>query len=37
MKHFAGIVKKAKPVNGRDLVLKASNIGGDVRIKYEAR
>ncbi|PON89904.1 Glycosyl transferase [Trema orientale] len=34
-KHFADIVKKAKPVNGGDLVLKTSNIGGDVRIKYE--
>lgn len=35
MKHFADIVKKAKPVQGKDLVLKASNIGGDVRIKYK--
>ncbi|PON75240.1 Glycosyl transferase [Parasponia andersonii] len=34
-KHFADSVKKAKPVNGGDLVLKTSNIAGDVRIKYE--
>ncbi|KAJ1379376.1 Glycosyl transferase, family 13 [Sesbania bispinosa] len=33
--HFANIVKKAKPVFGADLVLKAYNIDGDVRIRYE--
>ncbi|XP_061355719.1 alpha-1,3-mannosyl-glycoprotein 2-beta-N-acetylglucosaminyltransferase [Gastrolobium bilobum] len=32
--HFANIVKKAKPVYGADMVLKAYNINGDVRIKY---
>uniref|UniRef100_A0A803NJ33 Alpha-1,3-mannosyl-glycoprotein 2-beta-N-acetylglucosaminyltransferase n=1 Tax=Cannabis sativa TaxID=3483 RepID=A0A803NJ33_CANSA len=35
VKYFADIVKKAKPLHGRDLVLKASNIGGDVCVKYE--
>ncbi|KAM1003339.1 hypothetical protein ACFX2C_003676 [Malus domestica] len=34
LKHFADIVKKAKPIHGSDLVLKARNIGGDVRIQY---
>lgn len=34
VKHFAEMVKKAKPVHGNDIVLKVSNIGGDVRIKY---
>ncbi|CAB4291017.1 unnamed protein product [Prunus armeniaca] len=34
IKHFADIVKKAKPIRGTDLVLKARNIGGDVRIQY---
>ncbi|KAK4258434.1 hypothetical protein QN277_004886 [Acacia crassicarpa] len=34
-KHFSDIVRKAKPVHGADLVLKAHNIDGDVRIKYE--
>ncbi|XP_027356681.1 alpha-1,3-mannosyl-glycoprotein 2-beta-N-acetylglucosaminyltransferase isoform X1 [Abrus precatorius] len=33
--HFANIVKKAKPVYGADMVLKAYNIDGDVRIKYK--
>ncbi|KAK7409736.1 hypothetical protein VNO78_00005 [Psophocarpus tetragonolobus] len=33
--HFANIVKKATPVYGADLVLKAYNIDGDVRIKYK--
>ncbi|RDX61027.1 Alpha-1,3-mannosyl-glycoprotein 2-beta-N-acetylglucosaminyltransferase, partial [Mucuna pruriens] len=32
--HFANIVKKATPVYGADMVLKAYNIDGDVRIKY---
>ncbi|KAK9944399.1 hypothetical protein M0R45_009969 [Rubus argutus] len=34
IKHFADIVKKAKPVHGADLVLKARNIAGDVRVQY---
>lgn len=34
VKHFAEMVKKAKPVHGNDIVLKVSNIRGDVRIKY---
>ncbi|KAI9123906.1 hypothetical protein K1719_005206 [Acacia pycnantha] len=34
-KHFSDIVRKAKPVYGTDLVLKAHNIDGDVRIKYK--
>lgn len=34
VKHFAEMVKNAKPVHGNDIVLKVSNIGGDVRIKY---
>uniref|UniRef100_A0A6N2LKX8 Alpha-1,3-mannosyl-glycoprotein 2-beta-N-acetylglucosaminyltransferase n=1 Tax=Salix viminalis TaxID=40686 RepID=A0A6N2LKX8_SALVM len=33
-KHFADIVRKAKPVHGTDAVLKAYNIEGDVRIQY---
>uniref|UniRef100_A0A7N2N141 Alpha-1,3-mannosyl-glycoprotein 2-beta-N-acetylglucosaminyltransferase n=2 Tax=Quercus lobata TaxID=97700 RepID=A0A7N2N141_QUELO len=34
-KHFGDMVKKAKPVRGTDVVLKAYNIDGDVRIQYE--
>ena len=34
-KHFADIVKNAKAVHGADLVLKAHNIDGDVRINYK--
>ncbi|MCD7464014.1 hypothetical protein HAX54_051912 [Datura stramonium] len=34
VKHFADLVKEAKPVHGADAVLKAFNIDGDVRIKY---
>ncbi|KAJ6905581.1 alpha-1,3-mannosyl-glycoprotein 2-beta-N-acetylglucosaminyltransferase isoform X2 [Populus alba x Populus x berolinensis] len=34
-KHFADIVRKAKPIQGTDAVLKASNIEGDVRIQYK--
>ncbi|KAI5315260.1 hypothetical protein L3X38_044436 [Prunus dulcis] len=34
IKHFADIVKKAKPIRGTDLVLKARNIGGDIRVQY---
>ncbi|KHN33644.1 alpha-1,3-mannosyl-glycoprotein 2-beta-N-acetylglucosaminyltransferase-like [Glycine soja] len=33
--HFANVIKKATPVYGADMVLKASNIDGDVRIKYK--
>lgn len=33
--HFANNVKKAKPVSGADVVQKAYNIDGDVRIKYK--
>lgn len=33
--HFANVIKKATPVYGADMVLKAYNIDGDVRIKYE--
>ncbi|XP_057436639.1 alpha-1,3-mannosyl-glycoprotein 2-beta-N-acetylglucosaminyltransferase [Lotus japonicus] len=33
--YFANNVKTAKPVFGADMVLKASNIDGDVRIKYK--
>ncbi|XP_024017655.1 alpha-1,3-mannosyl-glycoprotein 2-beta-N-acetylglucosaminyltransferase isoform X2 [Morus notabilis] len=35
VKHFADVVRKAKPIHGNDIVLKVSNIVGDVRIKYE--
>ncbi|XP_028792856.1 alpha-1,3-mannosyl-glycoprotein 2-beta-N-acetylglucosaminyltransferase isoform X2 [Neltuma alba] len=35
IKHFSDLVRKAKPVYGADLVLKAYNIDGDVRIKYK--
>ncbi|KAJ6671819.1 ALPHA-13-MANNOSYL-GLYCOPROTEIN 2-BETA-N-ACETYLGLUCOSAMINYLTRANSFERASE-RELATED [Salix viminalis] len=34
-KHFADIVRKAKPIQGTDAVLKAYNIEGDVRIQYK--
>ncbi|WJZ91463.1 hypothetical protein VitviT2T_010530 [Vitis vinifera] len=33
-RHFADMVKNAKPVYGADVVLKAYNIDGDVRIQY---
>ncbi|KAG5033576.1 hypothetical protein AAZX31_04G000400 [Glycine max] len=33
--HFANVIKKATPVYGADMVLKASNIDGNVRIKYK--
>ncbi|PNX94997.1 alpha-1,3-mannosyl-glycoprotein 2-beta-N-acetylglucosaminyltransferase-like protein [Trifolium pratense] len=33
--HFANNIKKAKPVSGADIVQKAHNIDGDVRIKYK--
>ncbi|KAL7207673.1 hypothetical protein ACSBR1_029593 [Camellia fascicularis] len=35
LKHFVDMVKKAKPVNGADAVLKACNIDGDVRVHYK--
>lgn len=34
VKHFADMVKNARPVSGIDAVLKAYNIDGDVRIQY---
>ncbi|CAL1399323.1 unnamed protein product [Linum trigynum] len=34
-KHFAEIVRNAKLVRGKDAVLKAFNIVGDVRIQYQ--
>ncbi|XP_065630463.1 alpha-1,3-mannosyl-glycoprotein 2-beta-N-acetylglucosaminyltransferase [Quercus suber] len=34
-KYFGDMVKKAKPVRGTDVVLKAYNIDGDVRIQYK--
>ncbi|CAL5376890.1 unnamed protein product [Camellia sinensis] len=35
VKHFADMVKKAKPVYGVDAVLKAYNIDGDVCVHYK--
>lgn len=35
MKFFADILKKAKSIQGTDVVLKAYNIDGDVRIQYK--
>ncbi|KAF8405562.1 hypothetical protein HHK36_010469 [Tetracentron sinense] len=37
IRHFANIVSNAKPVHGTDVVLKAYNIDGDVRIQYKAQ
>jgi hypothetical protein len=34
MKFFANILEKAKSIEGTDVVLKAYNIDGDVRIQY---
>ncbi|KAI3717414.1 hypothetical protein L1987_69014 [Smallanthus sonchifolius] len=34
VKHFANLLKNAKPLFGNDLVLKTNNINGDVRIHY---
>lgn len=34
VKHFADMVKSAKPLYGNDLVLKTNNVNGDVRIQY---
>ncbi|XP_042509610.1 alpha-1,3-mannosyl-glycoprotein 2-beta-N-acetylglucosaminyltransferase [Macadamia integrifolia] len=33
--HFAAMVSNAKPIHGTDVVLKAYNIDGDVRIPYK--
>ncbi|KAK3421204.1 hypothetical protein EUGRSUZ_H04989 [Eucalyptus grandis] len=35
IKHFAAILKDAKPIYGADAVLKASNIQGDVCVQYK--
>ncbi|XP_059654139.1 alpha-1,3-mannosyl-glycoprotein 2-beta-N-acetylglucosaminyltransferase isoform X3 [Cornus florida] len=35
VKHFADMVKNAKPIYGTDAVLKANNIDGDLRIQYK--
>ncbi|CAI9104839.1 OLC1v1003611C1 [Oldenlandia corymbosa var. corymbosa] len=37
VKHFAAMVKNAKPVQGTDVALKARNIDGDVRIQYNSQ
>ncbi|KAJ4865733.1 3-mannosyl-glycoprotein 2-beta-N-acetylglucosaminyltransferase [Raphanus sativus] len=34
-KYFSGLVRQARPIQGPDLVLKAQNIKGDVRIRYK--
>ncbi|CAL9228694.1 unnamed protein product [Arabidopsis halleri] len=34
-KYFSGLVRQARPIQGSDLVLKAQNIKGDVRIRYK--
>ena len=34
VKHFAELVKSAKPLYGSDLLLKTINVDGDVRIQY---
>lgn len=34
VKHFAALVKSAKPLFGTDLVMKTNNVDGDVRIRY---
>lgn len=34
VKHFAELVKSAKPLYGNDLLLKTINVDGDVRIQY---
>ncbi|KAI3729002.1 hypothetical protein L6452_17648 [Arctium lappa] len=34
VKHFADLVRSAKPLNGTDLLLKTNNVDGDVRIQY---
>lgn len=35
LNYFAGLIKKAIPVSGNDLVLKTNNVDGDVRIMYK--
>ncbi|XP_043711045.1 alpha-1,3-mannosyl-glycoprotein 2-beta-N-acetylglucosaminyltransferase isoform X3 [Telopea speciosissima] len=35
LRHFADMVSNAKPIHGTDVVLKAYNIDGDVRIPYK--
>ncbi|XP_057500716.1 alpha-1,3-mannosyl-glycoprotein 2-beta-N-acetylglucosaminyltransferase-like [Actinidia eriantha] len=35
IKHFASMVKNARPVYGTDAVFKASKIDGDVRVQYK--
>ncbi|KAK2633097.1 hypothetical protein EUGRSUZ_L00584 [Eucalyptus grandis] len=35
IRHFAAILKNAKPIYGADAVLKASNVQGDVRVQYK--
>lgn len=34
-KHFSRLVRQARPIQGSDLVLKAQNMKGDVRIRYK--
>lgn len=34
LKYFSGLVKRATPINGADAVVKANDVGGDVRIQY---
>nr|GEU36846.1 alpha-1,3-mannosyl-glycoprotein 2-beta-N-acetylglucosaminyltransferase isoform X1 [Tanacetum cinerariifolium] len=34
VKHFAELVKSAKPLYGSDLLLKTINVDGDVRVQY---
>lgn len=35
LSYFAGLVKRATPVPGNDIILKIRNIEGDVRIQYK--
>ncbi|KAF9589869.1 hypothetical protein IFM89_029109 [Coptis chinensis] len=35
IRHFGNIVSNATPVHGSDVILKAYNIDGDVRIQYK--
>ncbi|EYU38038.1 hypothetical protein ABFS82_02G000600 [Erythranthe guttata] len=34
VKHIAGLLRKATPVDGSNAILKTNNIGGDIRILY---
>ncbi|VVB10208.1 unnamed protein product [Arabis nemorensis] len=34
-KYFSHLVRQARPIQGSDLVFKAQNINGDVRIRYQ--